>query len=127
MYSCFEWLASQEFDQSLIIGTDSPTLPLERLDQALAALETAHDAVLGPTEDGGYYLAGCRRPRPGMFDGVAWSAETTLADTCRAFDRVGYRTTLLAPWWDVDEPGDLERLRKDPGLGERTRRALLEI
>ena len=127
MYSCFKRVQSLNFERSLIVGTDSPTLPLARLDEALAALDSPDSAVLGPTSDGGYYLVGCREPRKGMFEEVAWSAETTLEDTRRAFERVGYRTALLASWWDVDEPADLARLRRDSALGECTREVLAEL
>ncbi len=124
MFHCFKSLVDQGFERCLIVGTDSPTLPLNRLEAAFAALDGPGAAVLGPTLDGGYYAVGCCDPRPDMFDQVTWSADSTLTDTMRAFERVGYRTTLLEPWWDVDEPPDLARLRRDPGIGPRTRRAL---
>jgi len=113
MHGCFEDLHVEGFERAVIIGSDSPTLPAERIAGALASLETQNDAVLGPTEDGGYYLVGCRRPRAEMFSGVEWSAATTLDHTIAAFEREGYRVRLLEPWWDVDTPEDLARLSPD--------------
>lgn len=114
MYSCMEYLSDQNFKSSIIIGTDSPTLPAAYIQAAFAFLEGENDAVLGPAEDGGYYLVGCRQPRPEMFDGVAWSSPHTLAQTRAAFDAQGYRTRLTPLWRDVDSIEDLQRLAQEP-------------
>ena len=61
----------------------SPTLPLEYVANAFARLETA-DVVLGPATDGGYYLLGCGRRVPPIFDRIAWGTNRALADTIAA-------------------------------------------
>lgn len=114
MYGAFEDLEGEGFERTLILGSDSPTLPIDYVREAFDLLETERDAVLGPTEDGGYYAVGCRIPRAAMFDGVEWSEETTFEQTVEAFERVGYRVRLLPRWWDVDLPEDLDRLRGEP-------------
>ena len=111
MLGCFEELVEEGFERVLIVGSDSPTLPAAILRDGLDALEGDEDTVLGPTEDGGYYTVGCRRPHERMFGEVAWSADTTFEQTQSAFRRVGYQTTVLPEWWDVDTSEDLERLR----------------
>jgi rSAM/selenodomain-associated transferase 1 len=113
MASCLQILSGRDLMPSIIIGTDSPTLPGAYIQAAFALLENEDDAVLGPAEDGGYYLVGCRRPQPGMFDGVAWSSPDTLAQTRTAFDAQGYRTHLTPLWRDVDSIDDLRRLAQD--------------
>lgn len=114
MHGCFVELAEEGFERIVIVGADSPTLPPTILREALDRLAEKQDAVLGPTEDGGYYAVGCLQPHPEMFAGVKWSSETTLVETRAAFDRVGYRTALLPEWWDVDTPDDLNRISVEP-------------
>ena len=59
-------------DAVVLIGADSPTLPVAFFEQAFHQLETGADLVLGPATDGGYYLLGCTRQGPPIFTGVAW-------------------------------------------------------
>ena len=90
----------------VIIGTDSPTLPTGTLKTAIALVSTGSaDAVFGPTEDGGYYLAGARDPIPGLFADVAWSTPSALADTLRNVASLKLTVELLPMWYDVDTPG----------------------
>jgi rSAM/selenodomain-associated transferase 1 len=121
MHQCFQHLASCESIHNIIIGTDSPTLPSRYLNQAFSQLQGDADAVLGPTEDGGYYLVGCRQPRSNMFNNVTWSTAQTLSQTRRAFDDCGWKTEYTPVWWDVDTPSDVERLARDKTLGANVR------
>ncbi len=98
----------------VIIGSDSPTLPGAYIEEAFAALTNGADLVLGPADDGGYYLVGLRRPIPTLFTNVVMSTPTVLHDTLVIAEQLGLRTTLLAPWYDVDTFADLERLYADP-------------
>jgi rSAM/selenodomain-associated transferase 1 len=93
----------------LIIGTDSPTLPLAFLEQAFQALEQA-DVVLGPATDGGYYLVGCSRHVPPIFDDVAWSSATVLTETITRLAEPSWRLAVLPPWYDVDTLDDWQML-----------------
>lgn len=107
----------------LIVGADSPTLPLAYLRMGFELL-TQVDAVLGPTEDGGYYAVGCRRPHPAMFAGVEWSADRTFEQTEAAFDRAGLSFARLPVWYDIDRYEDLQRLAGEPDIPLNTRRWL---
>ncbi|MBI4443007.1 MAG: TIGR04282 family arsenosugar biosynthesis glycosyltransferase [Acidobacteria bacterium] len=93
----------------VIFGSDSPTLPAAFVRQAFASLADS-DIVLGPTEDGGYYLIGCRRFDPGLFENVAWSTAQVFAQTQANAQRLGYRMTVLPQWFDLDKWKDVERL-----------------
>lgn len=93
----------------VVIGTDSPTLPVEYVERAFAELENA-DVVLGPATDGGYYLVGCGPARPPLFDNIAWSSRHVLADTIAALAEPRWRLALLPPWYDVDTSEDWELL-----------------
>lgn len=109
MNQSFETLFKQGYKRVLIIGTDAPSLPLERYQQALTAL-ASHDLVLGPALDGGYYLIGLTRPIPDLFTGIPWSTEQVLALTQEKAGALGLKTALLAPWRDVDTIDDLQAL-----------------
>jgi uncharacterized protein len=110
----------------VIIGSDAPTLPRAHLHQALDEL-MAHDVVIGPSDDGGYYLIGARVEVPELFAGVHWSTSEVLATT---LERLAGRSHALLPaWHDVDAVEDLERLRAElltlpPSVAPSTRRVL---
>ncbi len=109
---------------TVLIGTDSPTLPLAYIQQAFDALGRA-DVVLGPATDGGYYLIGIARRLPPIFTGVRWSSPHVLAETLARLP-ADWRLELLPPWYDVDTWADwrmlcghlaaMRRAGIDPGL-----------
>ena len=114
---------------ALLVGSDLPTLPSAYLAEAARVLaEGAADVVLGPAEDGGYYLIGLAQPAPALFEGVAWGTDGVLEATRARARAFGLREHLLPLWYDVDTAADLDRLRRDlapPGPGApRTRRWL---
>lgn len=96
----------------IAFNVDSPHLPPPVLEAAFAALGD-HDLVLGPTEDGGYYLVGAKRRHPGLFDrsplGTAHALDALLA---RATER-RLSVAMTDPWYDVDVAADLARLARD--------------
>ncbi len=94
------------------INSDGPDLPASHLDAAFAKLEEPDvDAVLGPTDDGGYYLIGWKRRWSPMVTEVVMSTPDVLADTLAVAERLNIRTALAPRWFDVDVPDDLARLR----------------
>jgi hypothetical protein len=102
------------FRPVVIVGADSPTLPPSYIAHAVDALAASRaDAALGPTEDGGYYLVGLRRPAPGLFRDVDWSTPRAYAQTARNASALGLRLLELPSWYDVDTPEDLARLRTE--------------
>ena len=97
---------------AIAIGTDTPTLPTAVIQLAVDRLASADvDLVLGPAEDGGYYLIGVRGDHPMLFDDVPWSTSTVLDVTVGRARAAGLRTVCVSPWFDVDTPEDLTRLR----------------
>jgi uncharacterized protein len=102
--------------RTILIASDSPQLGLDTIAEAFARLDR-DDLVLGPTEDGGYYLVGVRSPadpdsvRPWeALAGVRMSTGTVLDEILSRAAGLGLRTSLLSPTFDVDEVADLERL-----------------
>jgi rSAM/selenodomain-associated transferase 1 len=114
-----------------IAGSDAPTLTAGDIASAFAALEEA-DVVLAPSPDGGYSLAGLRRPVAAskvFGTDIRWSTKYALADTRRAAESVGYVVRFLEPVPDVDVSEDLaaltDLLRLRPDLAPFSRKALL--
>lgn len=107
-------LAESPGSRVIVLGTDSPALPPGRVDAAFAAL-IDHDAVVGPADDGGYYLLGLRRPCPALFEGIAWGTSRVFEDTRARLLDANCRWALLDPEYDVDVEADLVRLGHDVG------------
>jgi rSAM/selenodomain-associated transferase 1 len=112
-----------DFRRVVAVDSDSPHLPLEILQSAFELLET-NDLVVGPTEDGGYYLVGASATHPRLFDPAPLgtrNARDALLENARAR---GLSVAFTAPWYDVDVPADLRRLaaelRIDPSRAPRT-------
>lgn len=107
-------------DAAILVGTDSPTLPIAYLQQAAQALADGCDLVLGPACDGGYYLIGLRRPLPSLFPAdMPWGTAEVLPRTLerlRGLAGQGLRAHLLPFFYDCDTPGDLRLLREHLAL-----------
>lgn len=110
------------YRQVLAIGTDLPTLPGSSLGDAVKLL-AAHDLVLGPALDGGYYLIGLRKPEPELFAGIPWSTDRVLPLTQQKAAALGLRTALLPVRRDIDTPDDLRAVIEEAGLRSRTPQA----
>jgi glycosyltransferase A (GT-A) superfamily protein (DUF2064 family) len=92
------------------MDSDSPTLPVDCLVAAFAALDDA-EVVLGPCDDGGYYLIGLTQPAPRLLREVPMSTPTVAADTLALATEAGLQVKLLPLWYDVDNLATLNRLR----------------
>jgi uncharacterized protein len=96
----------------LAIDSDTPTLPTNFLQQAITLLSLPQvDVVIGPSEDGGYYLIGLRALHHELFENMAWSTDVVVSETVRRATAKGLQVAWLPPWFDVDTPEDLERLQ----------------
>jgi hypothetical protein len=97
-----------------LLNSDSPTLPTALLRQTAEALAEPGDRiVLGPAEDGGYYLIGMKAPHPHLFADVAWSTDAVADQTRERAREIGLGIVELAAWYDVDDVGGLHRLMND--------------
>jgi rSAM/selenodomain-associated transferase 1 len=94
------------------LGSDHPTLPLEVIHRAFEALEAGAPVVIGPAEDGGYYLIAVRAEAlsPRLFADIAWSTPQVLAATLERCRELGLTPEMLPLASDVDTPDDLRRL-----------------
>jgi rSAM/selenodomain-associated transferase 1 len=114
MGSAFDGLlAHRGYAAALLVGSDIPLLTTSHLTTACGALEAGADLVLGPADDGGYYLIGMRRADMRVFEGIAWSTASVLADTVRTADRLGLTRTHIDRAYDIDTIDDLRRLERE--------------
>jgi rSAM/selenodomain-associated transferase 1 len=98
---------------ALVIGTDSPTLPERLIERGFAALADA-DCVIGPAEDGGYYLIGASRALPSeLFHRMPWSTADVFDETLRRARDAGLRVAVLPLWYDLDDDAGLRRIAQD--------------
>ena len=112
MFNAFQFAFANNSDAVVMIGTDSPTFPAEFIDSAFENLKNA-DAVLGETEDGGFYLIGLRTLRKEIFANVEWSSAKTFEQTTQNIENIELKLLHLPIWFDVDFPEDFIRLRDD--------------
>ncbi len=120
------------YKKVVIIGSDSPSLPVSYINQAL---ESDKDLMLGPSTDGGYYLIGMSGKVSEVFDGIAWGTDQVLRETLGCVKKLDISLELLPVWYDVDLPEDLKFLKThlelitQSGLyeGSKTQKILDEI
>jgi hypothetical protein len=99
---------------AMAIDSDSPTLPMSYVADAAQRLASRDaDVVVGPCDDGGYYLIGMRQPHPELFEAMPWSTEHVLPLTLERARGRGLRTHVLPRWFDVDTEADLRRLHAE--------------
>jgi rSAM/selenodomain-associated transferase 1 len=111
--------------RAVVIGTDCPALGREHILASLAALSEA-DVVLGPSEDGGYYLLALKKEHPELFHGIAWGSPRVLATTKEHALEADLSVVLLDTLRDVDTPEDVRAQWDliDPLLDAALRRTL---
>ena len=107
MENAFEWGFANGYDRILLIGSDCADLSPEILNQGFAALDR-HDLVLGPANDGGYYLIGLKAPLPAVFHNKPWSTDAVLQLTLASAIGEEKSLFLLPERIDIDTEEDLK-------------------
>ena len=111
LYFAVEDLFKCGFDSVCLIDSDSPTVPAENFAEAVERLSTSEDrVVLGPSDDGGYYLIGVKKPHRQLFEQIDWSTERVLNQTIRRATEIEIEVKLLPTGYDVDDDASLRRL-----------------
>ena len=119
LYLALEDLFKCGFDSLCLIDSDSPTVPAENFAQAVELLSASEDrVVLGPSDDGGYYLVGMKKPHRHLFEKIDWSTERVLNQTVQRAAEIDLEVKLLPTGFDVDDDAGLRRLRNEL-LGEQ--------
>jgi glycosyltransferase A (GT-A) superfamily protein (DUF2064 family) len=104
-------LLTSGFDAVVLIGSDLPTLPPAHISEALGILTRRRNVlVLGPAEDGGYYLIGFTQSRPELFEDIPWGTPLVLRRTREVAEGLGIPVQTMPTWYDVDSASDLRRV-----------------
>lgn len=106
MHDAFKIGFDSDYERIVLIGTDCYELETSDIQKAFADLEH-HDAVVGPAEDGGYYLIGLSKMVPNLFHNKSWSTEKLLGETKNEIQNLGLTHTELRTLNDVDQKSDL--------------------
>jgi len=102
------------FTAVCLIDSDSPTIPASFFARAVQILSMPHNSVvLGPSDDGGYYLIGMKKLHRALFEDIAWSTDQVLDQTRRKAHKLGLEVRLLPAGYDVDDQVSFERLCRD--------------
>ncbi len=111
LYFAVEDLFKCGFESVCLIDSDSPTVPAENVEQAVELLGRSEDrVVLGPSDDGGYYLIGMKKPHRHLFEQIDWSTERVLNQTMQRATEIGIEVKLLPTGYDIDDDASLHRL-----------------
>jgi rSAM/selenodomain-associated transferase 1 len=114
LYFAVEDLFKCGFESVCLIDSDSPTVPAESFAEAVERLSTSGDrVVLGPSDDGGYYLIGVKKPHRHLFEQIDWSTEGVLNQTTQRATEIGLEVKLLPAGYDVDDDASLRRLSNE--------------
>lgn len=123
MHNAFAESYHDGYSRTVIIGSDLPTLEVSEILSAFRILES-HDLVVGPSDDGGYYLIGQNNPDGRLFDHVKWSTETVLSSTLNNANKLGFSPALLRQLADIDTIDELREmatmLKDDPAAAPET-------
>lgn len=119
MSSVVKTLMDRSCRRVVLMGTDSPTLPVAYVEMAFEALQKC-PVALGPSADGGYYLIGLSRWIPELFEGISWSTEKVFDLTLQKIHSLGLECKILPQWFDVDDRNSLkvlaDQLAQNPSL-----------
>ena len=112
------------FGSVCLIDSDSPTVPAAVYAQAVGWLSEPDDrVVLGPSDDGGYYLIGLKKNHPAVFERIDWSTDRVFEQTRSRAKELSVEVSLLPAGYDVDDRSSLNRLC-DELLDDRTPAAM---
>ena len=116
LFDAAEDLLAAGYGSACLVNADSPTLPTGVLVAAAHALAPPGDRlVLGPAEDGGYYLIGVKYPHRRLFEEIEWSTERVFRQTLDRAAELGLDIVTLEGWYDVDDVASLRRLVDELG------------
>ena len=110
MKNAFTSAFRKGYDKIVIIGTDCPDLNAGIIMNAFVYLQS-HDVVIGPAEDGGYYLLGMKQLYSDLFENLQWSTIAVFNDTLKICDELELTYQLLPVLNDIDEEKDLQAFK----------------
>ncbi|MGC8660530.1 MAG: TIGR04282 family arsenosugar biosynthesis glycosyltransferase [Desulfomonilaceae bacterium] len=115
MHVAFQEAFEEGCTRVVLLGTDIFGMSVAILKASLDLLND-HDLVLGPANDGGYYLVGLREPRPEIFENISWGSGNVLTETLQSARAIGLNIQFVQALDDVDRPEDIAKLNLDQWL-----------
>jgi rSAM/selenodomain-associated transferase 1 len=114
LHSTIVQLLERGHDHVVVLNSDSPTLPTSLLIETAAVLaQPGERMVLGPADDGGYYMLGVTRAHRRLFEDIAWSTEQVARQTLDRAAELGLPVHMLPTWYDVDNASALRTLQAE--------------
>jgi rSAM/selenodomain-associated transferase 1 len=116
LYAAIEGMFAAGCSSACVLNADTPDLPTAFLAGCAQALEGGRDRmVIGPADDGGYYILGISRPHRRLFDDVEWSTPRVLGQTLARAAELGLEVVTLPGWSDIDDASSLRRFAMSRG------------
>lgn len=98
----------------VVIGSDCPTVTASDIELGWDELDQ-HDVVIGPAQDGGYWLVGLRSSCPRLFQEISWSTPTVLVETLKKAEAAGLKVKIMQQRSDIDSPEDWKEFLREAG------------
>lgn len=118
MFNAIENLLDDGYKSVVVIGSDSPDIPLDSIEEGFLKLEGDESFVIGPSTDGGYYLIGANCPIYTPFENINWGTDGVFESTISNLQKAGINYELLGEWHDIDTEEDLELLKNNEDTPE---------
>jgi uncharacterized protein len=116
LYAGIEGMFAAGCASACVLNADTPDLPTDYLVRIARELEGARDrVVIGPADDGGYYILGVSRPHRQLFEGIDWSTERVFGQTLARAVVLGLEIVTLPMWSDIDDAPSLRRFAQALG------------
>ena len=112
MEQVFSWLFKNGYRKVIVMNSDGPSLPPDYLTQGFQLLD-AHDVVIGPSLDGGYYMLGMKALHRPLFRCIAWSSGNAFEQSRQRASAIRLTVAETPPWYDVDRPADVLMLARE--------------
>jgi len=110
MYTAFQKNLNKSYSNIIIIGSDSPEITTSYIEKAFELLENC-DAVIGPANDGGYFLLGLKQLDKRIFSNKKWSTSSVFSDTIKDFENLGWQWERPPQLMDLDTIKDWEKIK----------------
>lgn len=128
LFQAIQTMLADGHHAACVLSSDCPSLPTKSLvDAARLLMEPGDRCVLGPTEDGGYYLLGLKAAHAHVFANITWSTPAVADETRTRARELGLELVELDPWYDVDDGASLNLLLAEQGgYGASKTKAVIE-
>ncbi len=111
MYNAFETVFKKGYKKVIIVGTDAPDVSMNLVQSVISVLDN-YSVVIGPANDGGYYLLGFKSKLIDLFSGIEWSTNSVFDNTIEKLNRSKINYFMLDELTDIDTAEDLQNWLK---------------